>query len=107
MGKTLNELADELKAYIVEQHSDAHNKGNMRTGRYNNLKLSMDIVKNSTPHVVVNMGMSEAEFNIRSGEKINGSLGPEEKYTQKWFSKSSTLPALNECWKALAKERGR
>lgn len=45
MSKTLNELAGELKAYIIEIQSDAHNKGNIRPERYNNLKLSYKYYK--------------------------------------------------------------
>ena len=41
MPKTLNEHADDLKRYIIELQSDAHNKGNVRAGRCNNLKLIM------------------------------------------------------------------
>ena len=41
MPKTLNEHADDLKRYIIELQSDAHNKVNVRAGRYNNLKLTM------------------------------------------------------------------
>ncbi len=41
MPKTLNEHADDLKRYIIELQSDAHNKGNVLAGRYNNLKLIM------------------------------------------------------------------
>lgn len=43
MAKTLNELASDLKDVIIGLQSDAHNKGNLRVERYNNLKLSMDI----------------------------------------------------------------
>lgn len=107
MAKSLNELAGELKALIIELQSDAHNKTNFRAERYNNLKLSMDIAKDSNPHVVINIAMSEAEFNIKTGEKLNGSLGPDEKYVLRWFGKTNTIANLNECWINIAKERGR
>ena len=107
MGKNLKELTDSLKDYVIDQQSDAHNKGNLRKERYNNLKLSMDIAKNSSPHVVVNIGMSEAEFNIRTGDKNTGGLGPDEKYVFRWMGRADTLPDLNDCWNELARENGR
>lgn len=107
MTKSLNELAGELKALIIELQSDAHNKGNFRPERYNNLKLVMDIAKEQIPHVIVNISMSEAQFNIRTAEKMNGGLGPEEKYVLRWLAKPNTLPALNEYWKRLEANRGK
>ncbi len=107
MGKNLKELSDDLKAYMIEQQSDAHNRGNLRKERYNNLKFSMDIAKNSSPHLVINLGMSEAEFSLRSKEKNNGGLGPDEKYVYRWLDKGSNLADLNECWIQIARERGR
>ncbi len=107
MGKNLKELADELKAYMIDQQSDSHNRLNVRPERYNNLKFSMDIAKEQIPHVVISLGMSEAQFNIRNGEKMNGGLGADEKFVYRWFNKANTLPSLNECWVTIAKERGR
>ncbi len=107
MSRNLKELSDDLKDYIIVQQSDAHNKANLRKERYNNLKLSMDIVRNSSPHVVVSIGMSEAEFNIRSGDKTNGGLGPDEKYVYRWLGKPDSLTDLNDCWKEMAREHGR
>ena len=83
MPKTLNELAGDLKQLIIDLQSDAHNNGNIRMERYNNLKLLMFPQKNRTPHVIVDLSMSAAEFDIQSGQKINGSLGPDERYVLK------------------------
>lgn len=107
MTKSLNELAGELKDLIINLQSDAHNKGNLKPERYNNLKLSMDIAKDSTPHVTLNIAMSEAQFNINTGEKMNGGLGPDEKYVLRWLAKPTTSEALRECWSEMARKRGR
>ena len=104
MAKTLNELAGELKETIIDAQSDAHNRGNIKMARYNNLKLSMDPQGSSGPQVVITLAMSEATFNLRTGEKINGSLGPDERYVLKWLGKTNTLPALNECWLEMSKK---
>ncbi len=107
MGKTLNELALELKDLIINLQSDAHNKGNIRKERYNNLKLIMDIAKNSTPHVIVSMSMSAAEFNIKTGEKVNGSLGPDERYVLRWIDKPGVLEDLRDRWASVERNRGK
>lgn len=76
----------------------------MNAGRYNNLKLKMDPQASANPEVVINLAMSEATFNLKSGEKVNGSLGPDERYVLKWLGKTNTLPALNECWLEISKK---
>lgn len=107
MAKTLNELAGELRDFIVELQLDAHNKGNFRPERYNNLKLTMSIPHNPSPHVVISISMSEAEFDLKTGEKISGGLGPDDRYVMRWLSKANVLTNLNERWKAMEKNRGR
>lgn len=106
MPKTLNELAGDLKQLIIDLQSDAHNSGNIRMERYNNLKLLMFPQKNRTPHVIVDLSMSAAEFDIQSGQKINGSLGPDERYVLRWFNKTGTLFNLQETWKTKIKKGG-
>lgn len=105
MGKTLNELAGELKNCIIELQSDAHNRGNLRKERYNNLKLTMG--NGVKPNVVVSIAMSEAEFDLNSGEKVNGGLGPDEKYVLRWFGKPNTISDLRACWADVEKSRGK
>lgn len=107
MSKTLKELSDELKAYLIEIQSDAHNKGNFRPERYNNLKLSMNIASNRSPHVIVTLAMSSAEYDLKTGEKTNGGLGPDERLVLRWLGKQNSLPNLMECWKNVEKNRGR
>lgn len=107
MAKTLNELASELKVYLIEIQSDAHNKGNLRPERYNNLTLKMNIAANPTPHVKLFIGMSSAEFDLRTGDKVDGGLGPDERYVLRWLGKTNTMPALRICWSNAEKNRGR
>ncbi len=107
MAKSLNDLAKELKALIIELQSDAHNQSNLRVARYNNLKLLMEPERNHNPHVVVDFSMSDAEFDIKTGQKINGGLGPDERYVLRWFNKAGTLAALQETWKVILKNGGK
>ena len=107
MAKTLNELAGELKTLIIELQSDADNQGSIRVERYNNLKLIMEPAKNSSPHVIVDLAMADAEFDIRTGQKLNGGLGPDERYVLRWFNKANTLSQLQEAWNNAVKNRGK
>lgn len=107
MAKTLNELAGELRALIIELNSDAHNRVNFRAERYNNLKLSMDVAKEKIPHITISVGMSEGTYNINNFEKMNGSLGVDEKYVQRWFSKQGVADNLKAAWKLRIENRGK
>ena len=87
--------------------SDPHNQNNLRVERYNNLKLLMEPNNNHNPHVIVDFSMSDAEFDIKTGQKINGGLGPDERYVLRWFNKSGTLTALQETWQVIVKNGGK
>ena len=107
MAKTLNELANELKEYIISLQSDAHNRGNLRPERYNNLKLTMDIAKNQNPHVIISLTMSAAEFSLKTWEKTDGGLGSDERFVLRWLEKPNTMESLMNCWKRVERNRGR
>lgn len=107
MAKTLSELAGELKAFLIEMQSDARNKNNFRPERYNNLKFAMDVSKDPNPYVVISISMSEAEYSLKTGDKQNGGLGPDERYVLRWLEKPNTIPALMECWHEREKRRGK
>jgi len=99
LGKTLNEMTTDLKAYIKELNSDATNSRSFHPEKYNNMKFTMDPEKDSKPHIIITITISEAKYNLNTLEKINGSLGPDEKYVQRWLGKSGTVDTLKECWK--------
>ncbi|MDR1168200.1 MAG: hypothetical protein LBK53_04830 [Heliobacteriaceae bacterium] len=101
--RTLNELALNLKETIIKLVTENERIPGTDYHRCNNLKLSMDPGINTTPHVIVNMGMSEAMFNLRDFGKISGSLGPEEKYVARWFNKPMILEVLRDIWREKMK----
>lgn len=105
MAKTLNEMADSLKAFLIDNQPNEI-KNNPGAPRYNNLKLTMNI-SDATPHVIINVAMSEAIFNITSGERLNGGLGPEERFVMRWFARASVLPDLLEIWNDKKRNRGK
>jgi len=107
MAKTLNELANELKEWLLEIHSDNREKKTFRPEKYNNLKFSMDVVKEKFPYLQINIGMSEAKYNLNTLEKFDGSLGQEERYVQRWFNKNGIIPELQGCWNRRIANRGK
>lgn len=107
MSKTLHQLGEELKIFILELKATNDKKSQFRPERYNNLKLSMNVAREKTPHVTVTVGISEVTYNINSLEKMNGSLGPDEKFIQRWLGKTSIMESLQACWKLRVDNRGK
>ena len=108
MAKTLNEVSRELKDFIVELQSDAHNIGGVNKYRYNNLKVSIsDPRTTKNPEIVVSVGMSEATFNLNTREKISGGLGPDERYIIRWLGRDSTYNDLKEIYQQAVANIGK
>lgn len=107
VAKTLNEMAGDLKAMIVDILSDVRDKRVFRPERYNNLKFEMNVARDRTPTLHVTMGISYAKYDILTGEKLDGSLGMDERYIQRWFGKRDTIANLMQCWNARVKNRGK
>lgn len=95
--RTLHELAIKLQTFIIKSQEDAHNATNMSVTKYNNLKLKMD-TKHNFPNIIVCIGISEAVFNFAEGTKVDGGLGPDEKYVRKWLGSSTIISDLKELW---------
>ena len=99
--KTLHELAIKLQDYIIKSQQDAHNSTNMNITKYNNLKLRME-TKRHYPNVIICIGISEVVYNFADGTKIEGSLGPDEKYVRKWLGSSTVIADLKEIYLAMS-----
>ena len=95
---SFRELEGNLKTYLIEVQSDAHNVKTMAASRYNNITISMFPLKLPVPHVSIKMGMSEATFNLDTFEKLSGGLGFEERFVLRWFGRSGIKARLDECW---------
>ena len=94
------ELENNLKAFLIDVQSDAHNIKTLAAARYNNIKIMMDPKKIKQKHVIIKMGMSEAMFSLDTFEKMNGGLGFEERFVRRWFDRSGIKSHLEECWTA-------
>ena len=103
MAKTLNELTIELRDFILDCLNDPRSKVRVKRYEYNALDISMDADRESIPHVIVSMGMSQAMFSIDTGKKMGGGMGPIEKYIVKWLEKGLTLQKLRETWMTAEK----
>lgn len=107
MAKTLNELSNSLKEFITEAQ-DAHTGNDIKKYRYNNLKIEVSDPRiTKTPQIIVTIGMSEATFNIITGEKLSGGLGPDEKYVYRWMDRGSNREELREAFKRAEKNIGK
>ena len=97
---SFRELENNLKTFLIDSQSDAHNVKTMSSSRYNNIKITMDPKKIKQKHVTIKMGMSEAVFSLDSFEKLGGGLGFEERLVHRWFERSGIKNRLEECWNA-------
>ena len=103
MAKTLNELTIELRDFILDTLNDPRSKVKVKRYEFNALEVSMDPARERVPHIIVSMGISEDLFNIDTGNKISGSMGPIERYVLKWLEKGLTLQKLRETWMSTEK----
>lgn len=93
---TLNELANKLQAFIIEQQVDPHNVRQLNIHKYNNLKLK--IAQLSYANVVICIGISEATYNLEDGTKVDGGLGQDERYVLKWLRKGTVIQNLKQLY---------
>ena len=103
---TFKDLEDNLKNYIIQEQSDAHNVRTVNIMKYNNLKIWMDLSKYPQPHFYVRLSISEAVFSISDCMKLNGGLGYEERFIYKWFGRIGVKDKLKELWELALVERG-
>ena len=101
MAKTFNELALDLKDYIIEKHSNYRGMKHMSMQRYNNLTVSMNSRRYGQQHVIVRVGISEAAFSFPYVNKIDGGLGMDERFVMQWIGNDVVIQSLNEHWKLI------
>lgn len=102
---TFKEIEDSLKNFIIQEQSDAHNAKNINNGKYNNIKIYMNPIKNPTPHVIIRISISEATYNLNTLMKTNGGLGYEERFVTKWFGRYGIKEKLISLWGSSEKEK--
>ena len=101
MGKTFNELAQDLRDYIVDKHSNYRGLKHMSLQRHNNLTVSMNSKRYGQPHVIIRVGISEAAFSFPYVNKIDGGLGMDERFVMQWIGMDTTIVSLDAQWKTI------
>lgn len=102
---TLKDMEDNLKTFIIQEQSDAHNKGSVNNAKYNNIKISMDPSRNPLPHVIIRISISEATYMLNGFTKFSGGLGYEERLVLKWFGRYGVKEKLTELWGTAEKNK--
>ena len=102
---TFKDMEDSLKAFLVQEQSDAHNVKNVNVAKYNNIKITMDPSKNSLPHITIRISISEATYSLNDFTKSNGGLGYEERFVIKWFGRYGIKEKLTELWAFAEKNK--
>lgn len=100
MVATLNEMANRLQTFIIDMQSDAHTLTSLHfnLSKYNNLKLSMDEAVRY-PHITVRIGISQATYSLKDAVRMDGGLGPDEKYIRKWLENNVIEYELTEIYR--------
>ena len=102
---TFKDMEDSLKTFIIQEQSDAHNRGNINHAKYNNIKITMDPAKNPLPHIIIRISISEAMYALNDFSKTNGGLGYEERFVLKWFGRYGIKEKLIELWGTAEKTK--
>lgn len=102
---TFKDLEDNLKSYIMQEQSDAHQSRSTNFAKYNNIKIWMDPTKNPTPHIYIRISISEASYSLNGFNKLNGGLGYEERFVIKWFGRYGIKEKLSELWSNSEKNK--
>lgn len=102
---TFKDMEDSLRAFILQEQSDAHNVNTVNVAKYNNIKIWMDPSKNVIPHLIIRISISEATFALADCSKQNGGLGYEERFVIKWFGRMGIKDKLQELWSFAEKNK--
>ena len=100
-SRNISKFSNSLIEYLINAMADRHSEVRYIAQRLNNLKIFMDPFKQSEPHFFVSIGISEACYDIETGRKIDGSLGPEDSYVSRWAMRSNINGELKNYWKKL------
>ena len=102
---TFKDMEDSLRAFILQELSDAHNVKTVNVAKYNNIKIWMDPTKVVQPHFIIRISISEAQFALADCSKLNGGLGYEERFVIKWFGRMGIKDKLQELWNFAEKNK--
>lgn len=103
MSEEFHRLEESLKSFLISEQSDSYNSRGINVHKYNNLKIYMDHSQNNQPHFIVRIGISEAMYNMKNGERLAGGLGSDERLVRRWFDRGLGRADLDVAWKNAQK----
>ena len=104
MAKSFNDMAGDLKDFIIDKHSNYKGLKHLSLQKYNNIQLIMNPKRYSQPHIIIKIGMSEGVYAIPYANKIDGGLGMDERFAMQWIESGVVSSVLEEHWKTVRSE---
>ena len=103
MAESIKVFENSLREYLINIQSDAYNTQNKIQYKYNNLKVYMEPKKSSVPHFWVSVNISAACYGIDPLEKLDGSMGSDERFVLMWAGRPNINGELKKHWVYLTK----
>ncbi len=103
MAESIRVFENSLRDYLINVQTDSYNTGGKIEQRYNNLKVYMEPKKNSTPHFWVSVNISAVCYKIDPLEKIDGSMGSDERFVTMWAGRPNINGELKKHWVYITK----
>lgn len=100
-ANSISKFENSLREFLINAMADKYGNAKMYAYRYNNLKVFIDPKRCSDPHFFVSIGISEANFSIIDGKKIDGGLGAEDAYVKRWCDRANINNELRAHWKII------
>lgn len=101
MTESIRVFENSLRDFLINIQTDAYNTQGKVEYKYNNLKVYMEPKKKSIPHFWVAVNISAACYQIDPVEKIDGSMGSDERYILKWAARPNINGELKKHWTYL------
>lgn len=101
--EAISRLEYNLAEFLIDYQASHFTDIRIYAYKYNNLKIYMSPSQVSKPHFFVKFGISEACFSIDTGNKLEGSLGIEDRLVQKWANRISIHRELETFWKEITR----
>ena len=98
MPESIRVFENSLREYLLNVQADSYNTQVKIQHKYNNVKVYMDPKKLSTPHFWVSVNISAVCYQIDPLEKIDGSMGSDERFVMMWAGRPNINGELKKHW---------
>lgn len=103
MPESIRVFENSLRDYLINVQTDSYNTHGKVEQKYNNLKFYMDPKKISTPHFWVSVNISAVCYAIDPVEKLDGSMGSDERFVLMWANRPNINGELRKHWVYITK----